>query len=178
MPAHVNALHSSSQVNRAYCAATAMPTYHNAGGGYPNVSAPARQAKLDGNQNHHTIPSNVTSHPLIQNSTQQQQQQQQHSVPSNLSAGNIPSHPVSPTMTTHSSVTTPNITTHVNAAPSPVILTSNVINPGANTTALPVNPRHEVKLNAMPYVSSLYHTLSLTFTDVTISKSRFLTLKH
>lgn len=133
------------------------------------MSAPARQAKLDGNQNHHTIPSNVTSHPLIQNSTQQQQQQQQHSVPSNLSAGNIPSHPVSPTMTTHSSVTTPNITTHVNAAPSPVILTSNAINPGANTTALPVNPRHEVKLNAMPYVS--YDTLSLTFTDVTISKS-------
>lgn len=126
--------------------AAAMPTYHNAGGGYPNVSAPARQAKLDGNQNHHTIPSNVTSHPLIQNSTQQ------HSVPSNLTAGNIPSHPVSPTMTTHSSVTAPNITTHMNTASTPVILTSNAINPG-NTTALPVNPRHEVKLNAMPYVS-------------------------
>ncbi|XP_067214764.1 tyrosine-protein kinase CSK-like isoform X5 [Linepithema humile] len=137
------------KVDRAYCAAAAMPTYHNAGGGYPNVSAPARQAKLDGNQNHHTIPSNVTSHPLIQNSIQQQQQQ--HSVPSNLTAGNIPSHPVSPTMTTHSNVTASNITTHMNTASSPVILTSNVINPGANTTALPVNPRHEVKLNAMPW---------------------------
>lgn len=125
-----------------------MPTYHNAGGGYPNVSAPARQAKLDGNQNHHTIPSNVTSHPLIQNSIQQQQQQ--HGVPSNLTTGNIPSHPVSPTMTTHSSVTTPSITTHMNTASTPVILTSNTINP-SNTTALPVNPRHEVKLNAMPW---------------------------
>lgn len=142
----MNVLHSSLQVDRAYCAAAAMPTYHNAGGGYPNVSAPARQAKLDGNQNHHTIPSNVTSHPLIQNSTQQQQQQ--HSVSSNLT-GNIPSHPVSPTMTTHSNVTASNITTHMNTASSPVILTSNAINPGANTTAL---PRHEVKLNAMPYV--------------------------
>lgn len=140
----MNALHSSSQIDRAHCAA--MPTYHNAGGVYPNVSAPARQAKLDGNQNHHTIPSNVTSHSLIQNSTQQ------HSVPSNLTAGNIPSHPVSPTMTTHSNVTTPNITTHVNTASSPVILTSNAINSGANTTSLPVNPRHEVKLSAMPYV--------------------------
>lgn len=130
--------------------AAAMPTYHNAGGGYPNVSAPTRQAKLDGNQNHHTIPSNVTSHPLIQNSTQ-------HSVPSNLTASNIPSHTVSPTMTTHSNVTTPNITTHMNTASSPVILTSNVINPG-NTNALPINPRHEVKLNAMPYVLSfLFH---------------------
>jgi len=149
----MNALHSSSQVDRAYCVAAAMPTYHNAGGGYPNVSAPARQAKLDGNQNHHTIPSNVTSHPLIQNTIQQQQQQQQqqHGLPSNLTTGNIPSHPVSPTMTTHSSVTTPSITTHMNTASTPVILTSNIINPG-NTTALPVNPRHEVKLNAMPYV--------------------------
>ncbi|KYM97655.1 PREDICTED: tyrosine-protein kinase CSK-like [Cyphomyrmex costatus] len=137
-----------------------MPTYHNAGGGYPNVSAPARQAKLDGNQNHHTIPLNVTSHPLIQNNTQQQQQQQQqrqqqqqqqHSVPSNLTPGSIPSHPVSPMMTTHSSVTTSNITTHMNTTSSPVILTSNAINPGANTTALPTNPRHEVKLNAMPW---------------------------
>ena len=121
-----------------------MPTYHNAGGGYPNVSAPARQAKLDGNQNHHTIPSNVTSHPLIQNSTQ-------HNVPSNLSASNIPSHPVSPTMTTHSNVTSPNITSHMNTGSPPVILTSNVTNPG-NPAALSVNPRHEVKLNAMPYV--------------------------
>lgn len=121
-----------------------MPTYHNAGGGYPNVSAPARQAKLDGNQNHHTIPSNVTSHPLIQNSTQ-------HNVPSNLSASNIPSHPVSPTMTTHSNVTTPNITSHMNTGSPPVILTSNVTNP-SNPAALSVNPRHEVKLNAMPYV--------------------------
>ncbi|KAG9436921.1 Tyrosine-protein kinase CSK [Apis mellifera carnica] len=120
-----------------------MPTYHNAGGGYPNVSAPARQAKLDGNQNHHTIPSNVTSHPLIQNSTQ-------HNVPSNLSASNIPSHPVSPTMTTHSNVTTPNITSHMNTGSTPVILTSNVTNP-SNPAALSVNPRHEVKLNAMPW---------------------------
>jgi hypothetical protein len=55
-------------------------------------------------------------------------------------------------MTTHSSITTPSITTHMNTASTPaVILTSNIINPG-NTTALPVNPRHEVKLNAMPYV--------------------------
>ncbi|KOX76660.1 hypothetical protein WN51_11013 [Melipona quadrifasciata] len=116
----------------------AMPTYHNAGGGYPNVSAPVRQAKLDGN--HHTIPSNVTSHPLIQNSTQ-------HNVPSNLSASNIPSHPVSPTMTTHSSVTTPNITNHMNTASPPVILTPNVtpnVTPNSgNPAALPVNPRHE-----------------------------------
>lgn len=145
----MNALHSSSQVDRDYCVVAAMPTYHNAGGGYPNVSAPARQAKLDGNQNHHTIPSNVTSHPLIQNSIQQQQQQ--HGVPSNLTTGNIPSHPVSPIMTTHSSVTIPSITTHMNTVSTPVILTSNTINPG-NTTALPVNLRHEVKLNAMPYV--------------------------
>lgn len=121
-----------------------MPTYHNAGGGYPNVSAPARQAKLDGNQNHHTIPSNVTSHPLIQNSTQ-------HNVPSNLSTSNIPSHPVSPTMTTHSNVTSANITSHMNTGSSPVILTSNVTNP-SNPAALSANPRHEVKLNAMPYV--------------------------
>lgn len=144
----MNTFHSSLQVDRAYCVVAAMPTYHNAGGGYPNVSAPARQAKLDGNQNHHTIPSNVTSHPLIQNNIQQ------HSVPSNLTAGSIPSHPVSPTMTTHSSVTTSNIT-HMNTTSSPVILTSNAINPGVNTTALPANPRHEVKLNAMPYVSLL-----------------------
>ncbi|XP_014600870.1 PREDICTED: tyrosine-protein kinase CSK-like isoform X1 [Polistes canadensis] len=123
--------------------AVAMPTYHNAGGGYPNVSAPARQAKLDGNQNHHTIPSNVTSHPLIQNTTS-------HIAPPNLSASNIPSHPVSPTMTTHSSVTSSNLTSHLNTASSPVLLTSNVTNPG-NTTVLSANPRHEVKLNAMPW---------------------------
>lgn len=131
-----------------------MPTYHNAGGGYPNVSAPARQAKLDGNQNHHTIPSNVTSHPLIQNSTQ-------HNVPSNLSASNIPSHPVSPTMTTHSNVTTPNITSHMNTGSTPVILTSNVTNP-SNPAALSVNPRHEVKLNAMPYVFVVPCTREMT----------------
>jgi hypothetical protein len=61
-------------------------------------------------------------------------------------------------MTTHSSVTASNITTHMNTASSPVILTSNAINPGANTTALPVNPRHEVKLNAMPYVLFLFYS--------------------
>lgn len=131
--------------SRKATAGVAMPTYHNAGGGYPNVSAAARQAKLDGNQNHHTIPSNVTSHPLIQNSTQ-------HNVPSNLSASNIPSHPVSPTMTTHSNVTSPNITSHMNTGSPPVILTStNLANP-SNPAALSANPRHEVKLNAMPYV--------------------------
>ncbi|KZC13937.1 Tyrosine-protein kinase CSK, partial [Dufourea novaeangliae] len=132
------------QVRKGYRRGVAMPTYHNAGGGYPNVSAPARQAKLDGNQNHHTIPSNVTSHPLLQNSTTQ------HNVPSNLSASNIPSHPVSPTMTTHPNVTAPSITSHMNTGSPPVILTTNVTNP-SNPTALPVNPRHEVKLNAMPW---------------------------
>ncbi|XP_031780509.1 tyrosine-protein kinase CSK isoform X2 [Nasonia vitripennis] len=44
-----------------------MPTYHNAGCGYPNVSAAAarhHQSKLDGNQNHHhhtTIPSHIAA---------------------------------------------------------------------------------------------------------------------
>ncbi|XP_066583156.1 tyrosine-protein kinase CSK isoform X1 [Prorops nasuta] len=120
-----------------------MPTYYNAGGGYPNVSAPAQQTKLDGNQNHHTIPLNITSHALLQNTTQ-------HTVPSNLPSSNIPSHPVSPTMNTHSSVTSTNLTTHLNATTPAVILTSNLSNPG-NTNVLSANSRHEVKLNAMPW---------------------------
>ncbi|KAI4491680.1 hypothetical protein M0804_003072 [Polistes exclamans] len=130
-----------------------MPTYHNAGGGYPNVSAPARQAKLDGNQNHHTIPSNVTSHPLIQNTTS-------HIAPPNLSASNIPSHPVSPTMTTHSSVTSSNLTSHLNTASSPVLLTSNVTNPG-NTTVLSANPRHEA-WDLQPEKRPTFHDIKVT----------------
>ena len=127
--------------------AAVMPTYHNAGGGYPNVSVPARQGKLDGNQNHHTtIPSNVTSHSLIQNTTQ-------HSVPTNVIGSNMLPHPVSPIMTSHAGVTSANVTTHMNPVPSPVILTPNVTTNPGNTTAISANPRHEVKLNAMPYVA-------------------------
>lgn len=122
-----------------------MPTYHNAGGVYPNLSAPARQAKLDSNQNHHhTIPSTITNLSLLHNTTQ-------HSNSSNLTASNISSHPVSPIMTTHSNITSQNVTSHINALPTPVIITSNSTNSG-NTNVLPTNPRHEVKLNAMPYV--------------------------
>lgn len=125
-----------------------MPTYHNAGGVYPNVSAPARQAKLDSNQNHHTIPSTITNHSLIHNTTQ-------HSNSSNHTTSNIPSHPVSPIMTTHSNITSQNVTSHINALSSPVIITSNSTNSG-NSNVLPTNPRHEVKLNAMPYVLYLF----------------------
>ncbi|XP_024945239.1 tyrosine-protein kinase CSK isoform X2 [Cephus cinctus] len=125
--------------------AAVMPTYHNAGGGYPNVSAATHQAKLDGNQNHHTIPSSVMSHSLIQNTSQPQ-----HPISSNLTAPNVPSHPVSPTMTTHSNLTPHNVASHPNALSSPIILPTNATNSGNTPTSL-VNPRHEVKLNAMPW---------------------------
>ncbi|XP_034944024.1 tyrosine-protein kinase CSK [Chelonus insularis] len=129
-----------------------MPTYHNAGAGYPNVSAPARQTKVDGNQNHHTIPSNVTAQSLFQNALQSMQTIQSihsiSSIPSNLTGSNMLPHPVSPIMTTHSSVTTQNAPTHMSPVSSPVILTPNITNP--SNTAL-VNTRHEVKLNAMPW---------------------------
>lgn len=131
-----------------------MPTYHNAGAGYPNVSAPARQSKVDGNQNHHTIPSNITAHSLLQNALQSMQSIQSiHSIPSlpsNLTGTNMLPHPVSPIMTTHSSVTSQNIPTHMSPMPSPVILTPSVVTNPNNTTALSANMRHEVKLNAMP----------------------------
>ncbi|XP_053598709.1 tyrosine-protein kinase CSK [Microplitis demolitor] len=145
-----------------------MPTYHNAGASYPNLSALARQGKIDGNQNHHhhTIPSNVTAHSFLQNALQSMQSIQSihhsiPSIPSNYSGANMLPHPVSPIMTTtHSSsiVTTQNVvvppTTHMsNSVPSsPVILTPNnsTINPTSNN-ALSMSTRHEVKLNAMPW---------------------------
>lgn len=125
-----------------------MPTYYNAGGGYPNLSGPGRRTKLDGNQNHHhTIPLNITSHALVQNvvknlttsqTTTNNIQQQQ---PNNTQ-------PVSPTTTTTMATTT----THTSE-----INSSNVNNAQMPPSLIANNPRHEVKLNAMPLVYYFLH---------------------
>ncbi|XP_063990705.1 tyrosine-protein kinase CSK-like [Diachasmimorpha longicaudata] len=135
-----------------------MPTYHNASGGYPNVSAPTRQGKVDGNQNHHTISSNVTAHSIIQNAIQSLQSiQSMHSTIPSIATNNLTGstnmlpHPVSPIMTTHSSVTSQNVQSHMSPVTSPVILTPNALPNASNLTALSASTRHEVKLNAMPW---------------------------
>ncbi|XP_046747462.1 tyrosine-protein kinase CSK isoform X1 [Diprion similis] len=139
-----NLQNSTLRLIQPTVAAAVMPTYHNTGGGYPNISATPHQAKLDGNQNHHTIPSNLTSHnSLSQNTTQ-------HIASSNLHT--VTPLPVSPTMTPHSMST--NVTQSLihggNLTTPAVIMASNSGNI-ANPTPMTNNPRHEVKLNAMPW---------------------------
>lgn len=130
-----------------------MPTYHNTGGGYPNISATPRQSKLDGNQNHHTIPSNITSHNSLvgqQNATATTGTTIQQNVSSNLHpiplSANIPPHSVPPNVTSHVLPSHGNPTTPALILPSNSgNITNNPPGPLANQ-----NPRHEVKLNAMP----------------------------
>ena len=120
-----------------------MPMYFNVNDGYPNVSALIRQTKLNCNQNHQSLPSNVTTQTIIPIADQQSVSSLNLTTPNNLSNSLC-------TMTTHSNVSsTQTASLQTNVVDSAVIITSNITNTSKNT-ALPINPRHEVKLNAMP----------------------------
>lgn len=120
-----------------------MPMYSKVNNGYPsNVSALIRQTLLNCNQNHQSLPSNVTSQtikPIVD---------QQPVSSLNLTSLNNLSNTLC-TMTTHSNVSsTQTASLQTNVVDSAVIITSNITT--SKNTALPINPRHEVKLNAMP----------------------------
>lgn len=137
-------------------AVAVMPTYHNAGGGYRNISAPARHTKVDNNQNHHNTTSSnvVAAQTIIENAIQSLSliEESIHSIPSiNLSgSNNILSHSViTPNMTTHSGVTSQTVSTgHLSPVTSPVIMAPSVV-PNSKCS-IEANAKHEVRLNAMP----------------------------
>lgn len=118
-----------------------MPTYHNAGCGYQNVSsattATRQQSKLDGNQNHHTIPSYIvaaaSTHLVCQPSCTI------NSSGSNSSSSIVTS---SSSSTSNSSQAAASMTSLLGLPNSNNSNNSNVL--VGNST------RHEVKLNAMP----------------------------
>lgn len=140
-----------------------MPTYHNVGCGYPNVSASAgrHQSKLDGNQNHHmTISSHIvaaataaTSHIVCP------EQRQSISTATALLHAGMTSSPTTTTSTTTITPITTNMTSFAGSTNSNSNSNSNV-----NSNLLVAsNARHEVKLNAMPYVIDLHSLACFLF---------------
>lgn len=155
-----------------------MPTYHNAGGGYRNISAPARHTKVDNNQNnHHNTTNVVAAQTIIENAIQslsliEESMNSKTSLSTiNLTTGtnnnnnNIMSHAISspvmtatPTTTTtttthNNNIASQNLTGHMSPVTSPVIITPNAVTNSTNSKCLieSTNAKHEVRLNAMPW---------------------------